>query len=133
GTRALRDMADLGWHMFTETASRSRLSWSADSAAREYAALWRAGIILRDQRTLMDSLAQVDVTSILGSVRAPTLVLQRQDRGIDVARRITDGLANPRLVRFPRGTAAPYLDDADEEWSASAPYLGHAPSSGPRR
>jgi len=33
-----------------ETASHSRFAWSADPHAREYAALWRAAIILRDQR-----------------------------------------------------------------------------------
>ncbi len=32
-TRALRDMADRDWHMFTETASRSRSSWTADGPA----------------------------------------------------------------------------------------------------
>lgn len=133
GTRALRDMADRDWHMFTETASRSRFAWSADPHAREYAALWRAAIILRDQRTLMDSLAKVDVTSILGDVRAPTLVLQRQDRGIDVAQRIADGVADGRLVLFSGGTAAPYLDDADEVWSAIAHFLGREPSTEPRR
>jgi pimeloyl-ACP methyl ester carboxylesterase len=37
GTRTLRKMADRDWHMFTETASRSRFAWGADALAREYA------------------------------------------------------------------------------------------------
>ena len=32
---------------------------------------------------------------------------------------------------FPGGTAAPYLDDADEVWSAIAGFLGHEPSPKP--
>jgi len=130
GTRALREMADRDWHMFTETASRSRFAWSADQHARDYATLWRAAIMLRDQRTLMDSLAHVDVTPLLRNVQAPTLILQRQDRGAAVAQRIADGLASARVVLFPGGSAAPYLDDADEIWPVIADFLGDDISTG---
>ncbi|HXJ84704.1 MAG TPA: hypothetical protein VMS64_39185 [Candidatus Methylomirabilis sp.] len=88
GTRVMRDMADRDWHMFTETASRSRFGWSADALAREYASLWRAAITPRVQGMLMDSLRDVDVMPLLPEVRAAALVLQREDRGADVARRI---------------------------------------------
>ena len=131
GTRALREMAERDWHMFTEAASRSRFAWSADQHARDYATLWRAAIMPRDQRTLMDSLARVDVTQLLRDVRSPALILQRQDRGADVAQRIADGLADARIALFPGGSAAPYLDDADEIWSVIAGFLGDDRSVGP--
>jgi len=124
GTKALRDMVDRDWHMLSETASRSRFSWSADAHAREYAMLWRAAVTPRVQAMLMDGLQTVDVTPLRGRVRAPTLVLQRETRGADVARRISAGIAGSRLRLFPGGSAAPYLDDADDVWSVIAAFLG---------
>jgi len=73
---------------------------------------------------LMDGLQTVDVTPLLGRVRAPTLVLQREDRGADIARRISAGIAGARLRLLPGGSAAPYLDDADDVWSVIAAFLG---------
>jgi class 3 adenylate cyclase len=124
GTKALRDMVERDWHMLSETASRSRFSWSADSHAREYAMLWRAAITPRVQAILMDGLQTVDVTPLLGRVRAPTLVVQREDRGAEIARRISAGIAGARLRLLPGGSAAPYLDDADNVWSVIAAFLG---------
>ena len=117
-------MADRDWHMFTETASRSRFSWSADAHARDYAGLWRAAITPRVQGMLMDSLRDVDVTPLLPRIAAPTLVLQREDRGVDVARRIADGIPGATLTTFPGGSAAPYLEDAESVWAVIAPFIG---------
>jgi class 3 adenylate cyclase len=134
GTRALRDMADRDWHMFTETASRSRFAWTADALAREYAQMWRAAITPRVQGMLMDSLRGVDVTPLLSRVSAPTLVLQREDRGVEIRRRIASGIAGAALVVFPGGSAAPYLEDADVVWATMAPFIGEdAPAVGRRR
>ncbi|TMA80621.1 MAG: alpha/beta fold hydrolase [Deltaproteobacteria bacterium] len=133
GTRALRDMADRDWHMMTETAARSRFSWSADEHARAYASMWRAAITPEVQGKLMDSLAGVDVTSLLSEVRAPTLVLQRHDRGVNVANRIAHGIPDARVALFPGGSAAPYLEDADAVWSVIAGFLGDDPSTGRER
>jgi class 3 adenylate cyclase/pimeloyl-ACP methyl ester carboxylesterase len=124
GTRALREMAERDWHMFTETASRSRFSWEADEHAREYALHWRAAITPRVQGMLMDSLRDVDVTPLLSRIGAPTLVLQREDRGVDIARRIASGITGAVLKVFPGGSAAPYLEDADRVWATIAPFIG---------
>ena len=124
GTRALREMAERDWHMFTETASRSRFSWEADEHAREYALQWRAAITPRVQGMLMDSLRDVDVTPLLSRIGAPTLVLQREDRGVDIARRIASGITGAALKVFSGGSAAPYLEDADRVWATIAPFIG---------
>jgi class 3 adenylate cyclase/pimeloyl-ACP methyl ester carboxylesterase len=124
GTPGLRKMVDEDWHMLTETASRSRFVWTADDHAREYAALWRAAVTRKVQGMLMDSLRTVDVTPLLRDVRAPTLVLQRIDRGEAVARRIADGVTDASLVLLPGGSAAPYLTDAGEVWATIAQFLG---------
>jgi class 3 adenylate cyclase len=124
GTNALRDMIDADWHMFTETASRSRFSWQADDHAREIAALWRATATRSVMKMLMNSLRTVDVTPLLADVRAPTLVIHRIDRGEAVATRIVDGIPHAELVLLPGGSAAPYLDDADDVWRVIARFLG---------
>jgi class 3 adenylate cyclase len=128
GTKALRDMVDRDWHMLTETASRSRFSWKADDHASEYAALWRAAVTPRVQGMLMDGLAAVDVTPLLKQVRAPTLVLHREDRGVDLARRIAAGIPGAKVALFAGGSAAPYLPDADDVWRAIAEFLGDDPA-----
>ena len=124
GTRVMRDMADRDWHMFTETASRSRFGWGADAHAREYASLWRAAITPRVQGMLMDGLHDVDVMPLLPQVRAPALVLQREDRGADIARRIADGIPGATSLVFPGVSAAQYLEDADRVWATLAPFIG---------
>ena len=95
--------------------------------------MWRAAITPEVQGKLMDSLAGVDVTSLLSEVRAPTLVLQRHDRGVNVANRIAHGIPDARVALFPGGSAAPYLEDADAVWSVIAGFLGDDPSTGRER
>src|SRR5262245_32849965 len=132
GRRVMRDMVDRDWHMLTETASRSRFGWAADAYAREYASLWRAAITPRVQGMLMDSLREVDVMPLLPDVQAPTLVLQREDRGVDIARRIAEGIAGATSLVFPWVSAAQYLEDADRLWAIIAPFIGDGAPVAPR-
>jgi class 3 adenylate cyclase len=128
GTRALRDMIDRNWPMMVDTAIRSRFDWGADEHAREYATMWRAAIAPGTQAMLMDGLRELDVLPLLAQVQCPTLVLQREGRGPGVARQIAAGITQSSLVLFPGGSAAPYLDDADDVWAAIARFLGDDPS-----
>ena len=73
---------------------------------------------------LMDGLRNVDVMPLLPEIRARALVLQREDRGADIARRIADGIAGATSIVFPGVSAAPYLEDADTVWAAVAPFIG---------
>ena len=123
GTEALRIILDKDWHMFTETAAHSRFGWSDGEPARRFAELIRAAVTPEIQRRLMDALVGIDVTEVLGEVIAPTLILQREERGPDVARRIAARIPNSQLVFFKGGSAAPYLADVDEIWDAIAQFL----------
>jgi ATP/maltotriose-dependent transcriptional regulator MalT len=78
----------------------------------------------------MDGLRHVDVTDLLPSVEAPTLVLQRERRGLEVARRMAAAIPRAQLVLFEGGSAAPYLTDADEIWQVLAEFIG-APGAHP--
>ncbi len=124
GTRVMRDVVDRDWHMFTETASRSRFGWRADAHSRDYALLWRAAITPRVMSMLWDGLRDVDVMPLVPEIRARALVLQREDRGADIARRIADGIAGATSMVFPGVSAAPYLENADTVWAAIAPFIG---------
>ena len=134
GTQALRVVLDKDWPMFTEAAAQSRFGWSEGDLAGRFAELIRAAVEPVMQRTLMDTLHEVDVTDLLPDVNARTLVLQRKDRGPDVARRIAARIPNSHLVLFEGGSGAPYLADADIIWSVIAEFLGDEvgpwPSSG---
>jgi class 3 adenylate cyclase len=124
GTQALRIVLNRDWHMFTETAAHSRFGWSEGEPARRFAELIRAAVTPDMQARIMDTLSEVDVTDCLPNVKADTLVLQREDRGPEVARRIAARIPNARLVLFKGGSAAPYLGDANEVWNVIADFLG---------
>jgi class 3 adenylate cyclase len=124
-------MVDRDWHMMTETAMRSRFGWTADEHARAYAVLWRAAITPEMTASLMDSLREVDVTHLLPAVKAPTLVLHREDRGSAVVRRIATAIPTASVVLFPGGSAAPYLEDADDVWAAISDFLDLPNSAAP--
>ena len=62
--------------------------------------------------------------------------MQREKRGTDIARRITAGISDARVVTFEGASAAPYLSDADDVWDAIAGFLGlpeHTPAREPQR
>jgi class 3 adenylate cyclase/pimeloyl-ACP methyl ester carboxylesterase len=133
GTQALRMILEKDWSMFTETASHSRFGWVGSEFASRFANLWRSSVTPEMQARLMDVLHAVDVTTLLPKVTAPTLVLQREERGADIARRIAASVPDARVALFKGSSAAPYLDDADQIWKVMAEFLGEetAAQSGP--
>ena len=124
GTQALRQTIERDWGMFAESASRSRFSWTHDEHASRVARLLRETVTPRVMALIMDSLSEIDVTPLLASVRVPALVMQRNDRGVEVARRLAAPMADARVVVFEGGSAAMYLEDADEIWATIAEFLG---------
>jgi len=124
GTLFLRDALSRDWGMFTESASNSRFGWLHGDHAHRFAELWRAAVTPDVQALVMDGLHGADVSHLLASVEAPALVLQREKRGTDVARRIAAGIRNARVVIFDGTSAAPYLPDGDQVWGEIAGFLG---------
>jgi class 3 adenylate cyclase len=110
--------------MFTESASNSRFGWMHGDHAHRFAELWRAAVTPDVQALLMDGLHDADVSHLLASVRAPTLVLQREKRGADIARRIAAGIPDTRVVIFDGTSAAPYLPDGEEIWAEISGFIG---------
>jgi class 3 adenylate cyclase len=124
GTLFLRDALSRDWGMFTESASNSRFGWLHGDFAHRFAGLWREAVAPEVQALLMDSLRSADVSGLLASVQAPTLVLQREERGTDVARRIAAGIRDARVAIFDGTSAAPYLPDAEQVWGEIAGFIG---------
>ena len=124
GTLFLRDALSRDWGMFTESAANSRFGWSHGDHAHRFAELWREAVTPDVQALLMDGLHGADVSGLLASVEAPTLVLQREKRGIDVARRIAASIRSAHLVIFDGTSAAPYLPDAEQIWCEIARFIG---------
>jgi class 3 adenylate cyclase len=124
GTLALRETLDRDWGMFTESATRSRYGWEHGNHAGTMAHLMREAISPRVMALLMDTLRDTDVTDLLPRVQAPTLIMQREKRGVDVARRIAARMADASVVVFDGVNAAMYLDDADRVWATLTSFLG---------
>ena len=110
--------------MFTESAANSRFGWLHGEHAHRFAELWREAVTPEVQALVMDGLHDADVSNLLASVKAPTLVLQREKRGADVARRIAASIPNAHVVIFDGTSAALYLPDADEIWQEIASFIG---------
>jgi pimeloyl-ACP methyl ester carboxylesterase/predicted amidohydrolase len=76
---------------------------------------------------LLEAMYRVDVTPILPSVRAPTLVLHRRhDRAIAerAGRELAAGIAGARFVALEGGIHLAWMGDVDEMLRAIAEFLG---------
>jgi class 3 adenylate cyclase len=124
-TRALRPVLKEHrdfWEMFTVTLANALTGFTGSERAREEAEAYRTGMSPEAYLALSETLDRTDVTDLLGSVQAPTLVVNDtayRQVGIGwgpVAREITSRIPNARLVTtedFP-STLEQFLHENDE-------------------
>jgi DNA-binding CsgD family transcriptional regulator/pimeloyl-ACP methyl ester carboxylesterase len=126
GTLALRGIVDQDWPMFTQVAAHSRFSWAESDVAIRFAGLIRRAVTPKVQAMLMDVLRFADVTALLPRISTPTLVLQREARGGEIARTLATSIPDARVVLLEGGSAAPYLADADTVWQTMSDFIDSA-------
>jgi pimeloyl-ACP methyl ester carboxylesterase len=84
--RGLLALVEADWQLFTETAAHAFFGWSSGELAHRAAEFMREGISAETAKAMVDALSDFDVTDLLPSVRAPTLVMHRSDGGTFVVR-----------------------------------------------
>jgi len=100
----------------------------ADAATRqEFARYQRACSTAETARSLLAMSYGLDVEGLLGSVRAPTLVVQRDhDRAVPLAQAesLAEGIVGAQLVVLPGRSHLPYMGDAHELVTTIRRFLG---------
>src|SRR3989440_12368982 len=78
GTQALLSLIEQDWNLFVDTAAHHWMGWSAAEAGRATAEAFRGAVTPQMARASLQAASAVDVTDILPSVTAETLVLHRR-------------------------------------------------------
>jgi pimeloyl-ACP methyl ester carboxylesterase len=131
--QAWRGLIDQDWDLMTETCAHLALGWSSGEVGRQAAAWLKDAVTPATAGAALDALASFDATSLLSRVRAPALVLHRQDIAwfpIAIARELAARLPDARLLTFPGESTAPYLGEAEAIADAIDGFLLHAEERG---
>ena len=127
----LRGIADHDWDLYLETSAHVVIGWSEGEYAHRYADLLRQGATASVVKAYEDLLRTVDVTPLLSSVVAPTLVLHRRglpQPPIDVARALAAHIPDARLVILEGSSPAPFIGDLESVVRPIEEFLGTRPT-----
>jgi class 3 adenylate cyclase len=120
------------WELYAEAIAHGLLGWSEGERAHEFATVVRKSITKDRLRILMRATLEGDVTPFLGRIQAPTLVLHR--RGVPmpdeaVARKLTAGIPNARLILMDGTSVVPWLGDTGAVVRAIDEFTGVMPGA----
>jgi DNA-binding CsgD family transcriptional regulator/pimeloyl-ACP methyl ester carboxylesterase len=114
GDIALYRLMEDDWPLFTQTAALDWMGWGVGEAGRLVADSLRAATTPETARALLHSIASVDLATVLGDVRAETLVLHRRGSThvpLEVSSALAAALPNARLHVLEGASATLYFDD----------------------
>ncbi len=115
------------WEVYTETTARLQTGWSAGEVAHRLAAFVRESVTPEGLQSLMDAVAQFDVTELLPQVRSPTLVAHRRQvlvPDVEVARGLASCIPGARLAFLEGESWLPFLGDTEAVLRAIDEFLG---------
>jgi class 3 adenylate cyclase len=125
--RALRELLEKDWELYTETAGHVLLGWSQGSPAHRAAELYRESVTRQALRATVAALREFDVTDLLPRVRAPTLVVHRHQVrlfDVDVARHLASHIPDARLLLQQGDILSPWVGDMEAVLTAIDEFLG---------
>ena len=132
--QALVGLAGRDYETFTETMGNVFFGWYAQEPAREFAALLRASVTQEEMLQGMTQFLTSDVSDLLPSVRARTLVLHHRGAQLlpqQVATKLASAIAGARLVLLEGDTVAGPPGDPLEFASIDEFLLGAAAPARP--
>ena len=125
--RALAQLRDTDWHVYSEAVAHTLLGWSEGEPAHRYAELMRECIAQETMRAALVASGGFDVTALLPQVKAPTLVLHRRQLSwlsVDVARGLASRIPNARLSLLEGESGAIFLGDTAAALRAVNQFMG---------
>jgi pimeloyl-ACP methyl ester carboxylesterase/DNA-binding CsgD family transcriptional regulator len=113
--QAVISLADKSWIAYTEAVAHAMYGWSRGQVANRHAAILRESVTPEFVQAFYRSVEGWDVSSSLGRISIPTLVLQREQHGLgmEVARALAASIPQARLVGLPGESLAPFLEDRE--------------------
>ena len=106
--RALLALIETDWELFTETSSHAFFGWATGETGHRAAAFMREGVSPEVAKAIVTAMSEFDVTGLLASVQAPTLVFHSREApmpDIAAARTLVSGIPEAQLLVI-EGTAA---------------------------
>ncbi len=126
--KALRELRQRDWEMFTETVAHATAAgWAAGEQARRYARLMREAVSPEVARAGMRTLRDGDVTPQLSRIACPTLVLHRRDARFpppETPRLIASRIPEAELIILEGEALLPWVGDMEAAVSAIDRFLG---------
>jgi len=125
--RALAQLRDTDWHVYSETVAHTVLGWSEGEPAHRYAVLMRECIAQETMKAALGAIGEFDATAILPQVKAPTLVLHRRQLSwlsVDIARGLASRIPNARLALLEGESGAAFLGDTGSVLRAINQFMG---------
>jgi pimeloyl-ACP methyl ester carboxylesterase/DNA-binding CsgD family transcriptional regulator len=126
GGAALYGLMDEDWPLFSRTAALDWMGWGVGEAGRLVADSLRTATTPDVARSLLSTLTTADLASVLGEVRAETLVLHRRDGSqvpLEVSSSLAAALPNARLHVLDGASATLYFDDPQGTVDLIASFL----------
>jgi len=113
---AVMGLMEKDWGIFTETVARFALSWNDEEGARGMASFLRECVSLDVAAAVYRAVAEFDTASVLGQVKAPTLVVH--DRltdylSLEASKSLAARIQGARLVMVEHTPGVPALDDIE--------------------
>jgi class 3 adenylate cyclase len=131
--KAMNALRESDWELYTETYARVFGGWSEGERARQYAASMREWVTPEDFSAFNEPLGGVDVTELLGDVKAPTLVLHRRGLtmpGMEAARNLAARIPDARLALLEGTAQSPWEGDMEAIALAFDEFLGEGEATG---
>jgi class 3 adenylate cyclase len=113
-------LAERDWELCSETFAHNLVGWSRGSVAHRFAAMLRASMRQTEFIALMAELPNRDISSLLGNVQSPTIVLQQPDEAtinltglrdlspVEHARLIASRIPDAQIVQLDKGAGLVY-------------------------
>jgi class 3 adenylate cyclase/pimeloyl-ACP methyl ester carboxylesterase len=124
---AMRSLIDIDWTLFTETLAHSVFGWSQGDSAHRIAEYMRASATPEMVRRTWEAHDGLDLTPLLPSIQAPTLVMHRRQFPfikLETARELAAQIPNAELAVFDGDSLSPYGDDMEDVLSAIFDFVG---------
>ena len=113
---AWRGLLDQDWQLMTDTCAHIALGWSEGEVGRLAAENLRESVTPGVIRAALDAVKALDVSAMLPSVVAPTLVFSRPNISWipgEAARNLASRIPNARLSILDGESTAPYLGNTE--------------------
>ncbi len=125
--RALRELLEKDWELYTETIAHVLGGFSQGEPAHQAAELYRESVTRQALRATVAAFREFDVTDLLPRVRAPTLVLHRRQVrlfDVDVASHLASHIPDARLLLQQGDILYPWTGDMEAVASVIDEFLG---------